>query len=66
MNQRPTETYPVIDVPVGTQLIVENETSRRMFIIRKGNARVFKNYLGKKVTLAVLGEGEVFGELSFF
>ncbi len=50
----------------GTQLIKENEESRRMFIIQRGKARVFKNYMSKKVTLAVLGEGEVFGELSFF
>lgn len=50
----------------GKLLIRENDTSRKMFILKEGKVRVFKNYLGKKVTLAQLGPGEVFGELSFF
>ena len=37
-----------------------------MYILKKGRVRVFKTYLGKKLTLGVLGAGEVFGELSFF
>src|SRR4051794_14660617 len=53
-------------VPAGTQLVQENDLSRRMFIIKKGKARVYKTYHGQRITLAVLGEGEVFGELSFF
>jgi CRP/FNR family cyclic AMP-dependent transcriptional regulator len=55
-----------VDVPAGTVLVHENETSRKMFVIKKGKARVFKRYLGQKVALAILGEGEIFGELSFF
>lgn len=50
----------------GTRLIHEGETSRRMFIIRGGKARVYKTYMGQRITLAILGEGEIFGELSFF
>ncbi|MBS1983908.1 MAG: cyclic nucleotide-binding domain-containing protein [Bdellovibrionales bacterium] len=50
----------------GAKLVTENELSRKMFIIKKGKVRVWKNYVGQKVTLAILGEGEVFGELSFF
>ena len=50
----------------GTRVICENEVSRKMFIIRKGKARVYKTYLNHKITIAVLGEGEVFGELGFF
>lgn len=49
----------------GTRLITENEMSRRMFIIKKGKARVFKAYLGQRITLAILGPGEIFGEMSF-
>lgn len=51
----------------GTKLVLENDsTSRKMFIIRSGKARVYKTYMSQKITLAVLGEGEVFGEMSFF
>lgn len=52
--------------PPGELLIKENSVSRKMFIIKEGNVRVYKDYLGAKITLAVLGPGEVFGELSFF
>lgn len=47
-------------------IIKENERSRRMYIIKSGKVRVYKSYFGRKVTIAVLGAGEVFGELSFF
>jgi CRP/FNR family cyclic AMP-dependent transcriptional regulator len=51
----------------GTRLVVENDTSsRKMFIIRSGKARVYKMYMNQRITLAILGEGEVFGEMSFF
>ncbi|MCO4794739.1 MAG: cyclic nucleotide-binding domain-containing protein [Bacteriovoracaceae bacterium] len=50
----------------GEILIKENNMSRKMFIIKKGKVRVYKTYFDRKVTLAVLGTGEIFGELSFF
>jgi CRP/FNR family cyclic AMP-dependent transcriptional regulator len=50
----------------GSILVREGERSRKMFVIREGKARVYKTYLNKRVTLAILGKGEVFGELSFF
>jgi hypothetical protein len=50
----------------GTLLVSEGDSSRKMFIIKSGKARVFRKYLGQRVTLAVLGEGEIFGEMSFF
>lgn len=53
-------------VKSGTLLIKENDVSRKLFILKKGKVRVFKNYLGGKITLATLGPGEIFGELSFF
>ena len=49
-----------------TILIRENEISRKLYILKKGKVRVFKNYLGGKIVLAILGPGEIFGELSFF
>ena len=37
------------------QLIVrENQLSRKMYIILSGKVRVFKTYMNRKVTLAVL------------
>lgn len=55
-----------LQVPAGTRLVTENEFSRKMFVIKSGKVRVWKSYVGQRVTLAILGEGEVFGELSFF
>lgn len=47
-------------------LIKEGDRDRLLYVIRRGSVRVYKTYLGKKLTLAILGKGEVFGELSFF
>jgi CRP-like cAMP-binding protein len=59
------ETRATRAYKAGTLLVRENELSRSMFIIRQGQARVFRTYLGQPITLAVLGPGEVFGEMSF-
>ena len=56
----------VSEFRAGTILISEGSLTRKMFIIKSGKARVFKTYLDQRITLAILGEGEVFGELSFF
>lgn len=50
----------------GEVLVKENSISRKLFIIRQGKVRVFKQYFNQKITLAILGVGEVVGELSFF
>lgn len=55
-----------IKFEAGTTLIHENDISRKLFILKKGRVRVFKKYMGGKITLATLGPGEIFGELSFF
>ena len=52
-------------INAGRGLVTENEISRKMFIIKEGKARVYKTYLGQRVTLAILGPGEIFGEMSF-
>lgn len=49
----------------GEILIRENEISRKMFVITSGKVRVTKAYMNQKITLAILGEGEIFGEMSF-
>lgn len=55
-----------IILSAGKILIHENDVSRKLFILRKGRVRVYKSYMGGKITLAILGPGEIFGELSFF
>ena len=50
----------------GNLLISENDISRKLYILKKGKVRVFKKYKGGKIVLAILGPGEIFGELSFF
>ncbi len=49
-----------------TILIKENDLSRKLFILRSGKVVVYKNHHGGRINLAVLGPGEIFGELSFF
>lgn len=49
----------------GHIFVKENELSRRMYVLAKGKVRVYKTYFGQKVTLAILNEGEIFGEMSF-
>lgn len=56
----------VVHFESGELLIKEGKEERTMYILKKGRVRVFKTYLGKRLTLGVLGPGEVFGELSFF
>lgn len=61
MNKTKRQSYNA-----GKLLIKENEFSRRLYVIKQGQVRIFKTYLGGKVSLAILGPGEIFGELSFF
>lgn len=65
MHAEMNELQKQIQVKSGTKIITENEVSQKMYIVQKGKARVFKTYLGQRVTLAIVGEGEIFGELSF-
>lgn len=55
-----------LQLKAGKILIKENDMTRKLFILRKGKVRVFKQYMGGKITLAILTPGEIFGELSFF
>ena len=59
------ELSQVVHFETGELIIKEGKEERTMYILKKGRVRVFKTYLGKRLTLGVLGAGEVFGELSF-
>jgi CRP/FNR family transcriptional regulator, cyclic AMP receptor protein len=47
------------------ELIVEDEPTTKLIILRSGIGRVTKNHLGARVPLRHVGPGEVLGELSF-
>ena len=44
----------------------QGETGDCMYVIQKGQAEVLQEKEGKEVRLAVLGEGDVFGEMALF
>ncbi len=46
-------------------LIEEGDSGDSMFIIRSGRTRVVAHMLGRELELAMLGEGDVFGEVGF-
>ncbi|MEL6338794.1 MAG: cyclic nucleotide-binding domain-containing protein [Myxococcota bacterium] len=54
------------DFPVdpGDELIGENEDGQGLFLILKGHVRVTKKDEGEDIQLAILKEGDVFGEIS--
>jgi CRP-like cAMP-binding protein len=65
LSANANEQHHAQQVPAGTVLVFENEVSRKMYVIKRGQAKVFKQYLGQRITLAVLGPGEIFGEMGF-
>ncbi len=51
-------------VPKGTVVIKEGEEAYAAFLIQSGSVRVFQERNGKKVELAILGMGEICGEMA--
>ena len=50
--------------PKGELIIAENSVGQALYLIKEGNARVYKGADDKGENLAVLGAGELFGEMS--
>jgi CRP/FNR family cyclic AMP-dependent transcriptional regulator len=50
----------------GELIIKEGDYGISIYKIVKGNVRIFRKLREHKVTLATLGKGEVFGEMTFF
>jgi len=50
----------------GELIIKEGDYGISIYKIVKGNVRIFRKLGEHKVTLATLGRGEVFGEMTFF
>lgn len=62
----PAGKAKLVNFSAKDQIIKEGDRDRLLYVLRKGSVKVYKTYLGRKLTLAVLGPGEVFGELTFF
>lgn len=50
----------------GEEIVRQGETGDCMYVIQKGQAEAIQGKEGKAVRLAVLGEGDVFGEMALF
>jgi CRP-like cAMP-binding protein len=49
----------------GEKVIEEGDSGDSLFLIESGSARVVAHLQGREVELAILGEGDVFGEVAF-
>jgi len=47
-------------------IVEEGMQSRTMYVIQGGKVKVVKNDNGNETILALLGEGDIFGEMSLF
>ncbi|MBI65018.1 MAG: Crp/Fnr family transcriptional regulator [Candidatus Marinimicrobia bacterium] len=57
--------FKVTDYPKGSMVILEEEFGDTVFIIKKGTVKITRvNDEGKEVILSLMGEYEVFGEMS--
>ncbi|OGQ78500.1 MAG: hypothetical protein A2289_15580 [Deltaproteobacteria bacterium RIFOXYA12_FULL_58_15] len=54
-----TRTYPP-----GSILFEEHDPGSRMYVIRSGRVKIFRENAGNEMVLAVLGPGEFFGEMA--
>lgn len=64
MTDHPTSQ--LIEFNPGERIITKGDDGVEAYIILEGRVRVFIDQDGKEVTLAELGEDEIFGESSLF
>lgn len=50
----------------GEIIVEEGMQSRTMYVVQSGKVKVVKNDTGRETVLALLGEGDIFGEMSLF
>lgn len=51
-------------VPAGTLVIKQGEEGNCAYLIQSGSVRVYSEHEGKRVDLAKLGSGQIFGEMA--
>lgn len=54
------------DYAPGEVVVRQGQTGDCMFAIQKGRMEVLKNENGREVRIAIIGEGEIFGEMAIF
>lgn len=50
----------------GDTIVRQGDAGNAMYVIQDGEVEVVRSYNGTTVRLAVLGQGDIFGELSLF
>jgi serine/threonine-protein kinase len=58
--------FPVARFAAGTVIVEEGEVGNEAYVIRSGRCEVYRTASGRKVSLGILGPGEVFGETAVF
>ncbi len=59
-------TFPTVRFPAGSVIITEGELGDAAYIIASGEVEAYKDIDGERVSLRVMGPGEVFGEMAIF
>ncbi len=59
-------TFPIVEIPKGTEVICEGDLDKTAYIVREGQLEAFKMKQGSKVSLRILEAGDVFGEMAMF
>lgn len=58
--------YRILKYPQGKSIFGEGSVGECVYIIKNGCVEIYKHIKNKKVTLAEMKEGEIFGEMAFF
>lgn len=54
------------DLSDGSVVCLEGDTAKDAFIVKQGVLKVYKKLNGKKISIATLKDGDIFGEMSLF
>ncbi|MFA5843874.1 MAG: cyclic nucleotide-binding domain-containing protein [Coriobacteriia bacterium] len=52
--------------PDGATIFAQGDPAADMYVVRSGTVHIVRAKSGMEMTLAVLGEGEIFGEMGLF
>jgi CRP/FNR family cyclic AMP-dependent transcriptional regulator len=59
------QQYPDITLEKGQHLYTPQDHSERLYFLKEGRVRIYRMVEGREVTLAMVEEGTVFGEMAF-